>query len=672
MISKEDPMEKNISVSCPMDCFDLCRFRVTVKNNQIIGLKGDPSHPLTKGVVCRKGKRLLDQLTHSSRLRYPLVRKGDTFVRASYDQVFDLMAEKLVTIKERYGNTAILNYTSDGYGGTKNRIQSIFFNCFGGDTRFEGSLCWGAGIAAQKYDFGAPLGHLPQDVLNSKLVILWGRNPNHTSIHLQSLLVRARKQGTRIIVIDPVKTATAKAFDQHIAIAPSTDGALALAMAHVLIQENLVDTNFVREHVLGFERFKAYVAGFSPRVAQEITGIDAAIIRELAIDYATTHPSAIYIGYGMQRYTNGGNNIRCIDALAALAGHIGKKGAGVNYASKSLAPFLNSPEQRSEKFASQTRTFLAAKLGDFLSATPDPPIKAAFVASGNPLVQSPDLSTTVAKFSKIEFKVVFDHFMTDTAACADIVLPAASVFEQEDIFATSMYSHVLNFSQKAIDPPDTILPEFEFYLELSKRMGLDNLGFNSSSQYLYQCLSPLLDETGVACGQDLSGLESQYIRIRAHDIAWADKQFLTPSGKIEIYSQKAMADGLSALPQFLPALTGGEKFPLRLLTGHSKDTMHSQGGMDENKLPILYINGKTAGRFKVQPDDRVMVCGKKASLTAMVCVDDAIYDNTAFMYQGYWHKSGAVNFLTDSMVSDMGDNAAYYDSFCTLKPLTGV
>ena len=663
-------MEKKMFVSCPMDCFDLCRFLVTVENNQIISLVGDPSHPLTKGFVCRKGKSLLDLLTHPSRLRHPLVRKGDTFIRASYDQVFDLVVEKLVTIKERYGNTSILNYTSDGYGGTKNRIQSIFFNCFGGDTRFEGSLCWGAGIAAQKYDFGAPRGHLPQDVLNSKLVILWGKNPKYTSIHLQQLLVRARKQGTRVIVIDPVKTATAKAFDEHIPIAPSTDGALALAMANVMIQENLVDTDFVREHVKGFNRFKSYVAEFSPGVAQKITGIEAAVIRKLAMDYATTSPSAIHIGYGMQRYTNGGNNIRCIDALAALAGHIGNPGAGVNYASKSLAPFLNSPEQRSQKFARQTRTFLAAKLGTFLAATPDPPIKAAFVASGNPLVQSPDLSTTVAQFSKIEFKVVFDHFMTDTAARADIVLPAASVFEQEDIFTTSMYSHVLNFSQKAIDPPETILPEFEFYLKLSKRMGLD-LGFNSSSQYLHQCLGPLLAETGVSCDKKFSGLESQYIRIRAHDIAWADKQFLTPSGKIEIYSDRALSDGLSALPQFSPPLAGGEKFPLRLLSCHTRDTMHSQGG-DDNKLPVLHINEKTAGLYKVQPGDRVTICGKKGSLTAMVCVDEAIYDNTAFIYQGCWHKSGAVNFLTDSRVSDMGGNAAYYDSFCTLKPITSV
>ena len=665
-------MKKQVYVSCPMDCFDLCRFRVTVENNKVIGLQGDPDHPLTCGVVCKKGKKLLEQLVHPGRLRHPLMKKGDAFVQISYDRVFDLLAEKLSSIKERYGNTAILNYTSDGYGGCKNRIQSIFFNCFGGDTRFEGSLCWGAGIAAQKYDFGAARGHLPQDILNSKLVILWGRNPKFTSIHLQSLLARTRKKGTRVIVIDPVKTATAKFFDTHIPIAPSTDGALALAMANVLIQENLVDTAFVRDHVKGFERFKAYVANFSPEVAQTITGIDAAVIKALAMDYAAADPAAIYIGYGMQRYENGGNNVRCIDALAALAGHIGKPGGGVNYASKSLAPFLNSPEKKSQRFATQTRTFLAAKLGKFLEDEPDPPIKAAFVAGGNPLVQSPDLFTTVQQFSKIDFKVVFDHFMTDTASHADIVLPAAFVFEQEDIFVTSMYSHVLNFSQKAIDPPHTVLPEFEFFVKLAGRMGLDTLGFDSSAQYLNQCVRPLLAQTKTSFDRDLAGLASAYVQIKAHDIAWEDKQFLTPSGKIEIYSEKALADGLGALPEFIPPLAGGLKFPLRLLTCKAKDRMHSQGFMDETKPPILYINGKTAEDFKVHPGDRVRVCGKKAWIEAMVCLDEAMYKNTAFMYQGYWHKSGAVNFLTESRVSDMGGQAAYYDSFCTLKPSTSV
>jgi len=659
-------MQKQVYVSCPMDCFDLCRFIVTVENNRVTGLRGDPDHPLTRGFICKKGKKLMERLTHPGRIQHPLIRKGNSFVKISYDKVFDLLAKRLSAIKDCHGNTSILNYTSDGYGGMKARTQSIFFNCFGGDTRFDGSLCWGAGIAAQKYDFGTPMGHVPHDVLNSKLVILWGKNPVYTSIHLQSLLVRARKQGTKVVVIDPVKTATARVFKNHIPIRPSTDGALAMAMANVLIQKNLVDKNFIRDHVKGFNRFKAHVAGFTLDVAEGITGIDGAVMESLAIEYATTDPASIQIGYGMQRYENGGNNIRSIDALAALAGHIGKRGGGVNYASKSLAPFLNFPEKKSLKFADKTRRFLAPELGAFLETVQGPPIKAAFVSCGNPLVQSPDLFTTVKEFSKIEFKVVFDHFMTDTAACADIVLPAASVFEQEDIFVTSMYSHVMNYSQRAVEPRDTVLPEFEFFLELSRRMGLDNLGFDSSAQYLQQCAEPLLAEIGKEKG--FSGLASEYIHIKTHDIAWEEGQFLTPSGKIELYSEKALVDGLSALPEFKPPLAGDMQFPLRLLTCHTRDSMHSQGFVDETKIQAVYINEKTAGQFDLNQGDRVNVCGKKYCLGAMVCVDEAICDNTAFMYQGYWHKSGAVNFLTDSRVSDMGGQAAYYDSFCTLAP----
>jgi anaerobic selenocysteine-containing dehydrogenase len=592
-------MKKQVYVSCPMDCFDLCRFLVTVENNKVISFQGDPCHPLTKGLVCRKGKKLVDRLNHPDRLLHPLIRKNNSFVKTSYDQIFDILSEKLMSIKEEFGNTAIMNYTSDGYGGMKNRIQSIFFNSFGGDTRFKGSLCWGAGMAAQTYDFGTPRGHVPHDILNSKLVILWGRNPKNTSIHLQSLLVQARKQGTKVIVIDPIKTATAMAFDEYIPIAPSTDGALALAMANVLIQKNLVNTLFVKDHVKGFKRFKAYAAGFTPEKAEKITGIDAKKIEALAMEYAKADPASIYIGYGMQRYENGGNNVRCIDALAALTGVIGKKGGGVNYASKSLSPFLSSPEKKSLESVKQSRFFWAPKLGEFLETIKGPPIKAVFVASGNPLVQSPDLLTAVREFSRIDCKMVFDHFMTDTATHADIVLPAASVFEQEDIFATSMYSHVLNYSQKAIDPPDTILPEFEFFLELSKRMGLENLGFDSSEEYLTQCVTPLLEEMGKPFNGTLAGLETEYIQIMSHDIAWEDKQFLTPSGKIEIYSEKAKDDGLSALPEYNPSLTGSEKFPLRLLSCHIRDSMHSQGFVDETGIPTLFINEKTAEKFKV-------------------------------------------------------------------------
>ena len=659
-------MKKQVSVSCPMDCCDLCRFIVTVEQGQIIKLAGDRHHPVTKGFVCKKGKDLVQRMLHPDRIRHPLIKKNDQFVRVSYEEVFDIIADKLMSIKQKFGTKAVLNYTSDGYGGIKNRIQSIFFNCFGGVTQPQGSLCWGAGIAAQQYDFGSPKGHLPDDVLNADTILVWGRNPKFTSVHLYTLLKQAQKKGSRIIVIDPVKTATAEALKDYIRISPSTDGALALAMANTIIENNLHDKGFIEKHVLGFSRFKAYASGFNLQRAEQITTISAKTIKDMALQYARSKTASIYIGFGLQRYHNGGNNVRCIDALAAITGKIGKKGCGVNYAAKSLSPYLYDLDKKSAISAKNRRLFTVGKLGRFLETVQDPPVKAIFVACGNPLTQSPDLEKTIKNFSRVEFKVVFDHFMTDTARNADIVIPAAFVFEQDDLFATSMYSPVLNYSQKAVDPPEGLMPEFEFYLNLAEKMGLTNFGFKDSEEYLKKSVQPLLDKLGKRFDQ----LPGAYLRIETDEIAWENKAFETPSGKIELYSEKALQDGLSPLPAFLEPTMGNDQFPLRLLTCHTIDSMHSQGFAFNDDMPTVYLNLKTAQKLAIQKEFYVFVKGETTKIKAMLRIDEAIYNNTAFMYQGFWHKSGAVNFLTKSVISDMGKQAAYYDSFCCLEKLS--
>ena len=659
-------MKKQVSVSCPMDCCDLCRFVVTVEEGRITKFAGDPHHPVTKGFTCKKGKDLVQRMVHPDRIRHPLIKKNNQFVKISYEEVFHIIADKLGSIQQDFGTKAILNYTSDGYGGSKNRIQSIFFNCFGGVTQPQGSLCWGAGIAAQQYDFGSPKGHFPDDVLNADTILVWGRNPKYTSIHLYTLLKQAQKKGSRIIVIDPVKTATAKAFDDYIRIRPSADGALALAMANTIIENNLHDKKFVEKYVLGFNRFKAYASSFTLKRAEQITGISAEIIQSMALQYAGAKTASIYIGFGMQRYHNGGNNIRCIDALAAVTGKIGKKGCGVNYAAKSISPYLYDLDRKSGIYAKNRRVFTVGKLGEFLEAANDPPVKAIFVASANPLTQSPDLEKTIRNFSRIEFKVVFDHFITDTAKQADIVLPAAFVFEQDDLFATSMYSPVLNYSQKAVDPPEGLIPEFEFYLRLAEKIGLKNLGFKDSQEYLRKSAQPLLEKLG----KNFTQLPGAYLRIKTDEIAWEDKVFETPSGKIELYSEKALQDGLSPLPTFMEPSCGNDQFPLRLLTCHTIDSMHSQGFAFNDEVPKVYLNRKTAQEFAVEKESYVFVNCERAKLKARLCIDNAICDNTAFIYQGFWHKSGAVNYLTKSVISDMGKQAAYYDSFCTIEKIS--
>ncbi len=652
-----------------MDCADLCRFIGTVENNKIVKLEGDPDHPVTKGFICKKGKALVKRLYHPERIKFPLIKKGNDFVKASYDEVFDIIVRNLILIEKEYGTQAILNYTSDGYGGIKNRIQNIFFNCFGGVTQPEGSLCWAAGIAAQKYDFGSPKGHFPDDILNAQTILLWGRNPKYTSIHLYTLLKQAQKKGSKIIVIDPVKTATAKSFDEYIRVMPSTDAALALAMSNTIIENDLHDKQFIKNHIKGFKRFRKYAACFTLEKAEEMTGIDASIIKTLALQYAKSKTASIYIGFGMQRYHNGGNTIRCIDALGAITGKIGKKGCGVNYAAKSISPYLNDLDKKSQMHAVNRRFFTVGNLGEFLETVQDPPVKAIFVAYANPLTQSPDIKQTKQNFSKIKFKVVFDHFMTDTAKKADIVLPAVFVFEQEDLFATSMYSPVLNYSQRAVDPPEGIMSEFKFYLKLAKRLGIKNLGFKNSKEYLKKSVQPLLNKLGKKPAILIDHLAKEYLRIKQNDIPWQDQIFDTPSGRIELYSDKALKDGLSALPCYIEPYKADEKFPLRLLTCHTIDSMHSQGFAFKNDRPMVYLNQKTADRFNFKNKTLVYVKGIKSRIEANLCIDEAICNNTAFIYQGFWHKSGAVNFLTKPATSDMGKQSAFYDSFVAIEKI---
>ena len=661
-------MTRTVPVSCPMDCFDLCRFQVAVTDNRITGIAGDPEHPLTRGVICPKGRDLVRRHSHADRLQYPMVRRKFGFVRTSYTEALDRVASTLTSVHDTSGPTGVLNYASDGYGGVKNRIQSIFFNCLGGDTRASGSLCWAAGMAAQKYDFGDVKGHLPQDVANSDMVILWGRNPKATSLHFYTLLKQAEKNGTRIVVIDPMQSDTAESIGTHLAVKPSTDAALALALAHVIIKENRYDRSFVQDHVRGFDRFCRYLEDCEPETAAEITGLSSETIRDLAREYAGARAPGIWIGYGLQRYANGGNTVRSIDALAAVCGHVGKPGTGANYAARSLAPLLNRPEKNSLAHVTASRTFPSPMLGHFLQTVDSPAIAAAFVAGGNPLNQSPDLSAVVSGFARIPFKVVFDHFLTDTARHADLVLPAATVFEQEDIFATSMYSHVLNYSQKAVEPPDSLMPESDFFLALTRHMGIDTLGFSTSREYLAQCAAPLLECLGKKPDTDLDALTGEYLRIPGHDIPWADKRFATPSQKFEIFSRKAEADGQSPLPRFIPPSRGEMAFPLRLLTCKTRRSMHSQGFVFEDREPAVYVNQKTAQEMGINGQKRVCICTRQGKVTARLALDDAVCDNTAFMHQGWWHKSGAVNFLTHAGVSDMGEQAAFYDTFCILLP----
>ena len=658
---------KKIQFACPLDCFDGCTLTAEVADGKVLGIEGKKDHPLTKGYICKKGAAHLERMYHPDRLLSPLKKTVTGWQEISWEDALEEVSEKLNDIKSQYGTLAVLHYYDSGYCGLSKMADKMFFNYYGGVTVPRGSLCWGAGIAAQKYDFGESRGHHPKDHLNAKTILLWGRNPYNTNLHLMEYLTQAKQQGTKIILIDPIKTKSAQIAAEHIAIKPGTDGALALGMAHHLIASGMINQQFIQNHVVGYEDYETYVKTFTLEKAAAVTGIDADTIRQLAEDYGKDQPACIILGYGLQRYSNGGSTIRCIDALGAITGNIGISGGGVNYGNRLIADYIDGEVSKSASAVENHRSFSRTFLGEYLEKENNPPIKAVFVTKSNPLVQGPNLEKTIRAFEKIEYKVVFDLFMTDTAKRADLIIPCTHIMEEEDLLLSSMFSPYLNYSEKVVEPRNGIIGEYEFFRALAKKMNLSQYPDIEKEEFLKRAVKPLEE----AFRLTFEDLKNNFFTVENREIAWEDRNFATPSGKYELYSKRAEEEGLCPLPQYSPPLEGEIQYPLRLITPHPKDSLHSQHFAFTKEIPVVYIHSITADQYRLAQDDLARVTSKQGSLLVKVAVDDHVGRDLLMIYEGWWHQSGSVNFLTEALISDMGEQAAYYDCFCNIQRETG-
>ncbi|SHJ97407.1 molybdopterin-dependent oxidoreductase [Tepidibacter formicigenes] len=265
---------KILSHGCTLDCFDCCKFNVYVKDNKVLKIEGDKNHPYTKGFICIKGKKHLERLNHKDRIYNPLKKVNDKWKEISFDEALNIISERLIYYREKYTSKSVFHYCESGSGGILKGIEDIFFNFYGGITKSKGSTCWGAGIKAQKYDFGDVKGHSLEDMFNSKNIIIWGRNPYNTSIHLMNIIKKVKSKGIKIIVIDPLYTDTAKNADLYIRVNPSSDGALAMAVTKIIIEENLIDKEFINKYVKGFDEYKNYLDTLSIDYLSKECGVD--------------------------------------------------------------------------------------------------------------------------------------------------------------------------------------------------------------------------------------------------------------------------------------------------------------------------------------------------------------------------------------------------------------
>lgn len=556
--------------------------------------------------------------------------------------------------KKKYSPSSVIHYGSSGTGTVLKGIEDIFFNFYGGITKIENQICWSAGNKAQKYDFGDNKSNSIKDILNAKNIILWSKNPANSHIQLMPFLKRARQNGAKIIVIDPISTDSTSFCDIHIKINPASDAAMAMAMAKVIIEENLQDAEFIKKNVVGFKEYKTYLDTLSIEYLSRECGINIDTIREISHIYAEEKYSTICMGYGLQRYKNGGNSVRSIDALAAITGSIGKKGGGVNYSNKVYPKVLNLDPYGSYKYALKDRNWNFDKL---LKCSKD--IKAIFVSKANPLNQWPDLNNFIKAFENIEFKVCIDMFMTDTAKHCDLIIPCTNTLESEDLLYSSMSNPYIIYNEKCVEPRHELMDEYYFFMELAKNMGMKEYPYVSKREYLTQVIKPL-EKKGIT----LEKIKNGYVTIQENSIAWSDLKFKTPSKKIEIYSKDAEKDGLNPIPVYVNDEKGDK---LRLLTTHPKKSLMSQSFKDVDTMAAANISENTAEKQDIHNGDIVKLRSSSGEIPVKINITDKVPDNLVHMNVGWWEKSSNPNFLTENQIADMGKQVAYYDTFVEIK-----
>src|SRR5438552_2928182 len=480
-------MSETVRVACPHDCPDTCAMLVTVDDGVATKIKGDPNAPFTDGTLCTKVSHYLERTYSPDRLRYPMKRTGKKgegkFRRISWDEALDEIAARLKSLAADNPETIL----PCNYAGTMGMVQyssmdrRFFYKL--GATLVDRTLCSSAGKYGLKATLGGSVGMDPERFDEARLIILWGANPVVSNLHLWSRVQAAKRRGARVIAIDPYRSLSAEKCTQHIALLPGTDGALALGMMHVLMREGLIDRDYVERCTLGYEALeKRVLAEYPPERVAQLCGLAAADVVQLARDYGTTRPAAIRLNYGMQRHAGGGIAARTIACLPALVGAWRDPAGGIVLSTSDFYGFDHAALERPDLLAGRRpRTINHSKLGDALTSA-EPPVRATIVYNNNPVAVCPQSDKVIAGFSREDlFTVVIDHFQTDTADYADILLPATTQLEHMDVHKSYGHLYVLA-NNPAIAPVGESLPNSEVFRRLAARMGFDEPCFRDSDE----------------------------------------------------------------------------------------------------------------------------------------------------------------------------------------------
>ena len=672
-------MQEHITV-CPRNCYSTCTFRVFTEDGRVKRILPYEGNLATPEGPCIKGLAYLERESSPDRIIYPLRRQPDgSFVRIGTDEALRIISEKLTATREKSGPHSVLFYKGSGYSGLSNDIAGSFWRLFGGATTTYGNLCWPAGLEAVRLTLGEVKHNLPWDLANASMIILWGKNSAETNVQEMIHIEKARQKGAQVVVIDPRRTLTADKADLLIRPRPGTDAALALAMARVIIDRELADMDFISRHVSGFDRFASSLE-MTPDKAQDITGIPADEIIRLAVMAAGAERLTVIAGYGLQRYTNGGQTVRSILTIPVITGMIGKAGCGFNFANLQSyifddvkEPLSYYPDSGSDR--PFRRAISMATFGPDFFALKEPRIEVAWIERGNPVIQLPGSGEVRKALDSVPFKVVVEQFMTDTAAMADIILPAKGIFEQADIVG-SYWNPYAQYKPRIVDPPGEVLPESEIYWRLVQIMGLDNTatGIPAPSDY-DNWLTERISHTPGFLRDEL--MQRPVIPDQNEHPAYGNMKFETPSGKIELWSDRAAKLwGVNPLPAYKPLNDFGEEhLPLRLMTPNIASRIHSQFGnlqviRSVVEEPAWEMSVADARRRGLRNGDMVRVFNSRGEVRGRVRVTARVRNGSLVFPNGIWmSEGGGVNMLIAPSETDMGHGAAFHNTRVDMEKL---
>ena len=651
---------------CPYDCPDACGLIVSVDNNKVISVRGDRAHAFTRGTLCPKMAHY-EKVIHSPlRLKSPMKRVGkkgigeDQYTRISWDEALDAIVNNFKETIDTYGSESILRYS---YAGTMGVIQSpaadYFFRRIGATDQDRG-ICSPAKQAGFRSVYGETLGIKPQEAQHSDCIVLWGINATATDVHILHDVNIAKKNGARVWIIDTHKTYTFSQAHEHIYVKPGSDGALALGMLHIIHRDGLADTDFIKEHVQGYDELvKEVLLNFTPEKASDICGVSVDRMTEFAHAYATSKAPFIRLGSGLSRYGNGAMTCRAINALPAVVGAWQYPGGGL-LSSASGSKFIGKDMmQQAHVHAPAKRLMPMIKLGEMLTNPERVGVHSLYVFSSNPAITAPNQNVVRKGLMRNDlFTIVHERFFTDTCKYADIILPATTSVEHDDIY--NSYGHyTIGTGYKLIDPVGESRSNWQVIAELAKRMGLEDAFFNLSERELIEQIVHTSSRISKR-DQELI-LNGEPVEMTVPENYKMD--FKTPSGKIELYNPQDVEPLIRYMPPY------GDNGPFWLIIGNDiriLDSSFCELDFNDPELMKLRIHPEDAKMYNINDGAEVEIYNNRGSVKIKAYYDDEVQRGTLVTLGVWWQSQSsdphvAINALTAARPTDQGWGSTFYD-----------